>query len=124
MPNRSLNTAPVTFLDSRAVVDRLTAAARQLCAQHSNVVAVVLFGSLARGTATPGSDADLLVVLRADARRMLDRIPEFTQPFESPGLSVQVLPWTEAELQRRRERADPFAREVLETGVLLAGEVG
>ncbi len=92
-----------------------------MCGENPNVVAVVLFGSLARGTATPGSDADLLVVLRADERRMLDRIPEFTKPFESPGLSVQALPWTEAELQHRRERDDPFAREVLETGVVLAG---
>jgi predicted nucleotidyltransferase len=81
----------------------------------------VLFGSLASGSATPGSDADLVVLLRSDARRMLDRIPEHTRPFEAPGLGIQVLPWTEAELRRRLANSDRFAREVIETGVVLAG---
>jgi predicted nucleotidyltransferase len=104
-------------------VDRLRTAAQQLCAAQQNVLAVVLFGSLAQGTATPASDADLMVLLRADDRRILDRIPQYTRPFEAPRLGVQVLPWTEHELRRRLASGDRFAREVLETGVVLAGTV-
>ncbi len=123
MPTGFSPTVPVTFLDAPALVDRLRVAARQLAARDANVVAVVLFGSLARGTATPGSDADLMVILRQDARRLLDRIPDYTRPFEMPGLGVQVLPWTVAEVERRLAAGDSFAREILKTGVVLAGEV-
>jgi predicted nucleotidyltransferase len=123
MPSESSSTAPVTFLDATAVVERLRDVARRLCEAASNVAAVVLFGSFAHGRPTPGSDVDLLVVLRADGRRMVDRIPEYTRPFEAPGLAVQVLPWTEAEMRRRLDTGDGFAHEILATGVLLAGEL-
>jgi hypothetical protein len=121
MPNGFSSTAPVTFLDTAAVVERLRAVAQRLCASDPNVVAVVLFGSLAHGTATPASDADLLVVLRSDARRILDRIPDWTRPFETPGLAVQVLPWTLGELNGRLAAGHRFAGEIVDTGMILAG---
>ncbi len=123
MQSRLLNTAAVKFLDVEGLVGRLRGVARSLLAAEHNVTAVVLFGSLARGTATPASDADLLVLLRSDARRIIERIVQYSQPFETPGLSVQVLAWTEAELSERLESDDRFAREILESGIVLAGAV-
>jgi hypothetical protein len=64
---------------------------------------------------------DLLVVLRRDSRRILDRVPEYTRPFEAPGRSVQVLPWTVEELRARLTAGDRFAQEIVETGIPLAG---
>ncbi len=81
----------------------------------------MLFGSLATAGATPSSDADLLIVLRRDDRRVIDCVPECGRPFEGLGLAVQVLPWTEEELAARLAEDDPLAREVLRTGVTLAG---
>ena len=121
MPNGFSPTAPVTFLDAAAVVERLRTVARTLCATDPNVVAVVLFGSLAHGIPTPASDADLLVVLRSDGRRILDRIPDWTRPFETPGLAVQVLPWTSDELHQRLTAGHRFAGEIVDTGIILAG---
>lgn len=123
MPTASSSSARVTFLDVAASVDRLRAAARRLCETDPNVVAVVLFGSLAQGSATPSSDADLLVVLRRDQRRVIDRVPEYTRAFEGLGMSTQVFPWTEAELAERLAGGDPFAREIISTGRTLAGAV-
>ena len=123
MQNRLSNTAAVKFLDVEGVVERLRGVARSLLAADHNVAAVVLFGSLAHGTATPASDADLLVLVRADTRRIIERIVQYSRPFEMPGLSVQVLPWTEAELSERLEASDRFAREILESGIVLAGAV-
>lgn len=121
MPTASSSSARVTFLDVAASVDRLRAAARRLCETDPTVVAVVLFGSLAQGSATPSSDADLLVVLRRDGRRVIDRVPDYTRPFEGLGMSTQVFPWTEPELAARLSGNDPFAREILRTGRTLAG---
>lgn len=121
MPTASSSSARVTFLNVAATVARLRAAAEALRARDGNVAAVVLFGSLAHGTATPASDADLLVLLRRDERRVLDRVPEYSRPFEGLGTSTQVFPWTEAELAQRLADNDPFAREILGTGRTLAG---
>ncbi|WP_245218405.1 nucleotidyltransferase domain-containing protein [Pyrobaculum islandicum] len=38
---------------------------------------MVLIGSLARGDYTAFSDADVVIVLREDGRRPMDRIPDF-----------------------------------------------
>jgi len=118
-----LDSAHVTFLDVGAAVERVRAAARRLSASNAHVAAVVLFGSLASGGATPSSDADLLVVLRRDRRRVIDRIPDYVRPFEGLGLATQVLPWTEQELAERRAERDPFAGEILKTGKVLAGAI-
>jgi predicted nucleotidyltransferase len=123
MPSEPSSSARVTFLDIGTLLQRLSAAARRLCADNRNVAAVVLFGSLADGTATPASDIDLLVLLRGDRRRVLDRVPDYTVPFEGLGMSVQVLPWTVEELLSRKERRDPWAAEILHRGRLLAGSL-
>ncbi len=123
MLSKSSSSARVTFLDVRALVEQLAAAARRLCTENPNVVGVVLFGSLADGTATPGSDIDLLVLLRHDHRRVLDRVPDYTAPFEHVGMGVQVFPWTVEELMRRQERRDPWVAEILLRGRLLAGKL-
>lgn len=62
-----------------------------------DVLAVILFGSLARGDHTGFSDADLLVVLSRSDKPFLDRIPALLPR----GVEVQVdvfpfpaIPWT------------------------------
>jgi predicted nucleotidyltransferase len=49
------------FVDQAAVVKALRSCARQLKVQCAAVVAIYLFGSFATGTATPRSDADIIV---------------------------------------------------------------
>ena len=50
-----------SILDLDAAIDELRTCAERLRTERDAVVAVYLFGSLAAGTATPHSDADLLV---------------------------------------------------------------
>ncbi len=123
MPTASSGSARVTFLDVQGSVNRLRAAARRLRGTEPNVAVVVLFGSLASGSATPSSDADLLVVLHSDDRRVVDRVPDYSRPFEGLGLSAQVFPWTRTELTERLADNDPFAEEILRTGNVLAGSL-
>ncbi|HWP37154.1 MAG TPA: nucleotidyltransferase domain-containing protein [Gemmatimonadales bacterium] len=95
--------------------------AREVCAADPNITAVILFGSFITGGATPSSDVDLLVVLREDARRVLDRVPDYAQRFEGLGVAVQVFPWTEAEIRARLAAEDAFAADIVRTGTRLAG---
>jgi len=88
----------ITFLEREPLLARLTERAQQLLASDPRVLEVGLFGSLVRGDYGPGSDADLLVILAADARRFVDRIPEFLRHFSGLGIAVDVFPYTREEI--------------------------
>lgn len=104
-------------LDRDAVVSRLRALAERLLAAESSVVEVRLFGSLARGDAHPGSDADLFVVVRDGAGPFLERIPGIARYFTGAGVGCDVIVYTESE---RAALAGRFAHAVLDEGSVLA----
>lgn len=81
-----------------------------------DVVAVYLFGSAAEGRAVPGSDADVLILLRGSDVRWLDRPLEFARYFDDCGVGVEVFCYTVDEAARVA-----LARRALERGMLLAG---
>ena len=80
----------VTFLEIEPILTGLKERAQRLLISHPRVREVSLFGSLARGNYGPGSDADLLVILEADACRFVDRIAEFLEPLSGLGIAVDV----------------------------------
>ena len=88
MPNRSSGSSGVAFLDRERVLAELRHAVTALVAGRAGVREAWLFGSLARGNATPRNDADLLFVVDQDARRPMDRIPEFLLFFGSSEFRV------------------------------------
>jgi len=82
------------------VIERLTRWAQSLRARPE-VLAVVLFGSFARGDCTAASDADLLVLLRDSPLPFHERIPLYRP--SRIGVSVDVFPYTLAEARRGLE---------------------
>jgi predicted nucleotidyltransferase len=86
--------------------------------RHPEIEEVLLFGSLARGEAVPGSDADLLVVLASAERPFIERIPRYL-PVEAP-LGVDVFPYTREEIDRMRGEGNALVTRALEEGVRLA----
>jgi predicted nucleotidyltransferase len=107
-------------LDAAGVMARLRARARTVLDRRPDVVEVRLFGSLARGDAHPGSDADLFVVLRDGAPPFLERLTDLAREFGGLGVGCDVIAFTESETRALADRADAFARAVLEEGVSLA----
>ena len=109
-------------LDRKRVLEELQRAAE--CSVHrEDVLAVVLFGSLAEGTATGTSDADLLIVLNDSNKRFIDRIPEFLEHFRNLSLPVDVFPYTTHELNKQLKEGFGVGRTALVQGRLLAGKV-
>ncbi|MBU1670613.1 MAG: nucleotidyltransferase domain-containing protein [Actinobacteria bacterium] len=84
-----------------------------------------LFGSVVRGTDTPESDTDVLLVLddKADRKKALDRLgentPEAYRRFRT-GFNVTLL--SESELARKRKRKDGFVSRAMAEAVRI--EVG
>lgn len=100
------------------MLDELTRFARSLVERFDEVERVILFGSMARGDAVPGSDADLLLVLRESALPFLER----TVRYRLGGLSIGVdlFPYTRQEMDRLLDEGHPLLRQALREGVELA----
>jgi len=80
--------------------------------KREGVEAVYLCGSWAKGTHTPYSDADLLIVVREDPPPPRDRIPAYL-PDRFP-VSLDLFIYTKEELAR-----NAFARRLLAGAVRL-----
>lgn len=94
-----MTTVVVKSVDVAAIRRALDAHVERLFADRRDVDEVVVFGSFARGTYAPGSDLDLLVVLREADRPIRDRIAALL-PHEFP-VGVDIFPYTRAELAER-----------------------
>lgn len=103
---QSFGSVSVYSLDERLVWSALDEFTQELAARPE-VVAVVLFGSLAKGCMGVGSDVDLLVILSDSEKPFLDRLAEYT-PGSFP-VDIDVFPYTLTEVWQRQ----PLAREAL-----------
>jgi predicted nucleotidyltransferase len=107
----------VTWLDRAAVLKALRREVQALARVRPEIERVLLFGSLATGSAVPGSDADLLIVLRRADRPFLERIPHYTP--ENCPIGVDVFPYTRDEIERMLASGNSFLRAALDEGVAL-----
>jgi predicted nucleotidyltransferase len=86
MPSVFTNFATSRFVDREAVVEQVRRLARCLAAEHPEIASIHLFGSFATSRATPRSDADIAVVVKAEVpeiRRQLRRAA-FERFLEAP----------------------------------------
>lgn len=104
-------------LDRKKVDENIRAYARQLV-EDSQVLAVVLFGSLARGQATAMSDADILILLRDSSKPFHERTPDLLRP--GMGISLDVFPYTLSEAVQSLQEGWGVVALALREGVWLA----
>jgi predicted nucleotidyltransferase len=100
-PEGDLWAVNVFWLNLEQVRTCLRQPVRSLAERHPEIEAVWLYGSLARGDAVPGSDADLLMVLSDSQVSFLDRASTYQPSF--CGIGVDILAYTRAELASMRE---------------------
>ena len=84
---------------------------------YREIAEIRLFGSLARGTANPYADADLLVVLDATNLPFRDRLPLY-KPMGSP-VPLDVTACTREELARELSAGNRFVRRMVDDSILL-----
>ena len=108
---RSLGSAKIISLDIENAREKLRKVARNLTEQDENVLSVWLFGSLARGDALPGSDADVLIVLNSSAIPFPERMTRFMDYFAGLGIGIDIFPLTKVELEEKKN--DLFWKKVL-----------
>ena len=108
----SLNSVTVFWLKQEKLLKALHKAAQEIGKKDSNILKVVLFGSLAERRGIPGSDADILIILKKDKRPFMDRIVEFSRKF-SVGFPIEVFPYTQ------EEQTISFVQHAIKQGIIL-----
>ena len=109
---QSLGSVKVFWLRQEELVEEIQNSARRLGQSDENVLQIVLFGSLAERKAVPGSDADLLILLKGDERGFMERVAAWQEKF-SLGFPIEVFPYTEKELDC------PIAVQAMKSGTVL-----
>lgn len=109
----------VTWFDEDAVWEAARRFAQELIKRFEEVQEVRVFGSLVRRECVPGSDVDLLILLRDHPLPFHQRLSQFLPRCPMP-VGVDVFPYTRAELERMLDEGNHFVRRALEEGVTLA----
>ncbi|HEV8641939.1 MAG TPA: nucleotidyltransferase domain-containing protein [Methylomirabilota bacterium] len=112
-----MSTVRITYFDKEAVHRALQEYVSALVERHPELEEVILFGSLVAGTPVPGSDVDLMLILRDSDRPFLERIARFP-PSRFP-VDVDVFPYTRAEIERMTAEGNWLVRSALRTGQTL-----
>lgn len=105
----------IRYFDKKLVEESLRGYLKEIEGKHPEVERVLLFGSFVRNESVPGSDIDLLVILRESEESFLKRIPRFL-PSRFP-VGVDVFPYTEKEVEKMKGEGNFFIRKALEEGV-------
>jgi predicted nucleotidyltransferase len=116
MPLKSLSMRSARFLNREKVITKLSKLSAKACRQDKRIKRIILFGSLADGSFTGTSDADLLIVLTESSARFIDRIPVYLMHFRDAPVDIDVFPYTEEEIAHI-----PLARKALSQGIVLSG---
>jgi predicted nucleotidyltransferase len=96
----------------RSEMERMTA----VLAGRTDILRVLVFGSMARGRPHGRSDLDLIIVQRTD-RRFLDRLDEMYRLL-LPRVACDILVYTPEEFERLKKESRFVARAVAEGKVL------
>jgi len=114
-----LNSVHIISVDREALKNVLQRGVTLLLKDHETVKEVRLFGSFARGDYTPESDLDLLIICRIMETPFLLRREIFEPYFRDIPFDVNLLVYTEAELERLLEEKNPFIVHVLKESIVL-----
>ena len=108
----------IVYFDRQSVEEALSGLARSL-RSLPEVERVLAFGSFVKGESVPGSDVDLLIILRDSPKPFLDRIPDYL-PGRFP-VGVDVFPYTGDEIDRMLQAGNLFMKAIVEEGRELEG---
>lgn len=117
MRKGSSHSVRITYFPKERVREALANYVPDIVSKHPEIKRIVLFGSVARGDAVPGSDVDLLLVLSSSPRPFLERMTEF-QPERFP-VGVETFAYTEEELEKMHAEGNWFIRRALKEGEVL-----
>jgi len=116
-PKEYLPSVRIRFLDRGKILRELKELSLTLKKERQDVISIILFGSLAKGNYTGGSDADIIIIVKHSKKDLVERIFEFRKYFLNCSIPVDVLVYTEEEVKKMQHEG--FIDSVMKEGVNL-----
>ena len=116
-PKDYLPSVRIRFLDRGKILRELKELSLTLKKERQDVISIILFGSLAKGNYTGGSDADIIIIVKHSQKDLVERIFEFRKYFLNCSIPVDVLVYTEEEIKKMQHEG--FIDSVMKEGVNL-----
>jgi len=107
----------VTYFEKDKVWQAVGKLARDLEERFPEIRRAMVFGSLVHDRAVPGSDVDLLLVLKTSDRKFLDR-PAKYRPDGFP-VGLDIFAYTADEMEKMLDDGNLFVRRALREGKTL-----
>ncbi|KAF5410109.1 MAG: hypothetical protein C5S47_07515 [Candidatus Methanogasteraceae archaeon] len=120
MQIRSSDSVKIISLDIGGIIGKLKRSADRAMNMNDDISEIFLFGSLATAEAVPGSDADIMIILKKSDKRILDRVVDFMDFFKDIGVGIDIFPYTIEELNKFEEGWNPFIEEMFAHRIKLA----
>ncbi len=86
---------------------------------HQSVYRIFLYGSVARGTQTPGSDIDIAVIVRSHTKEMHDRLTDLVVDLELEYDKVLSVLLIDHDKFKEWEDVMPFYKNIKKDGIIL-----
>jgi predicted nucleotidyltransferase len=109
----------ITPIGSKRPVSETLPLAVERIVEHLRPEKIILFGSYAYGTPTPDSDVDLLVVMKTNEERLVERHWQVSRLLIPRPFPVDILVRTPQELERDLAKKHYFYYDVASRGRVL-----
>ncbi|OUC07948.1 hypothetical protein RY27_11830 [Litorilinea aerophila] len=96
--------------------------AERIRKDHPDVSSIRVFGSIARGDHVGTSDVDVLIILNRDIHTLTDRLAQIRRfyPYFDLPIGVDLLVYTQDEIDRRLDAGDAFITRIWRESRLLS----
>lgn len=110
---KSSNGVTIKSVQYNFLLDELTRASARIKETYPAVTRVLLFGSFAKGTYTPESDVDIVIIAREVDKPFIQRSDAFMIFFALVPFDCNILVYSEAEIENMLGVENLFIQTVL-----------
>jgi len=96
-----------------ALLQALTCASGRIKEAYPTVARVLLFGSFAKGNYTPESDVDVVIIVKQIEEPFIKRSDAFMRFFTDVPFDLNIIVYTEAEIEKMLGEGNGFIKNVL-----------
>uniref|UniRef100_A0A540V8D2 Nucleotidyltransferase domain-containing protein n=2 Tax=Litorilinea aerophila TaxID=1204385 RepID=A0A540V8D2_9CHLR len=119
---KSSDSVKLISLNQNEVLAALVEIAERIRKDHPDVSSIRVFGSIARGDHVGTSDVDVLIILNRDIHTLTDRLAQIRRfyPYFDLPIGVDLLVYTQDEIDRRLDAGDAFITRIWRESRLLS----
>jgi len=108
-----LDSVKILSVDYDALIKSIGKACTRIRKEYDYVKKILLFGSFLKGNYTPESDVDILIVVKHEDTPFMERRDLFSYFFEDIPFDINILVYTEGELNNMLNKGNLFIKSIL-----------